>query len=253
MEPFATGPWSRCHRGAAPRGAELPLSGRLCGTESTPPPPPYCCPYPCPYCTLTPSLGQALWDRIKTPAEERAAFPAAHPGTALATLAALETEIARLQARPRPPARPPSLPPSLRPKPAPKAPPRRALSFAAGAVLQEVKRAMMKEIIGDTRVMLREVWGAMCLTEDATKAFAPALEEVFTEEALAAHETHLAACRTKLEGMQPILKMVERREYIRTEEGGHEGAPPRPRALPAGLAQSVWRARMAHLASGLTT
>ena len=81
-----------------------------------------------------------------------------------------------------------------------------------------MKRAMMKEIIGDTRVMLREVWGAMCLTEDATKAFAPALEEVFTEEALAAHETHLAACRTKLEGMQPILKMVERREYIRTEE-----------------------------------
>jgi hypothetical protein len=39
-------------RGAA-RG--LQVLGALTRSPSSPPPPPYCCPYPCPYCTLTPS------------------------------------------------------------------------------------------------------------------------------------------------------------------------------------------------------
>ncbi|KAJ1477277.1 microtubule associated protein-domain-containing protein, partial [Baffinella frigidus] len=120
-----------------------------------------------------------LWERIKTPAEDRERFPLEHPGIAMRTLHTLEAEIARLQ---------------------------------------EVKIAMMKELVLDTRVSLTEVWTAMCMTDDATRNFSPAFTEVFTEEALHLHELHLAACKTKLEAMQPILKLVERREFIRTEE-----------------------------------
>ena len=32
----------------------------------TPPPPPYCCPYPCPYCTLTPPLPTVAPTRVPT-------------------------------------------------------------------------------------------------------------------------------------------------------------------------------------------
>jgi len=133
-----------------------------------------------------------LWERIKTPAEDRERFPLEHPGIAMRTLHTLEAEIARLQ---------------------------------------EVKIAMMKELVLDTRVSLTEVWTAMCMTDDATRNFSPAFTEVFTEEALHLHELHLAACKTKLEAMQPILKLVERREFIRTEEEAMKLAASDPNRL----------------------
>jgi len=47
----------RCPRQATSRRcARRPAAQRARPSRFSPPPPPYCCPYPCPYCTLTPSL-----------------------------------------------------------------------------------------------------------------------------------------------------------------------------------------------------
>jgi hypothetical protein len=43
-------------RAFAPAAAGLRAWERFRNVGGSPPPPPYCCPYPCPYCTLTPSL-----------------------------------------------------------------------------------------------------------------------------------------------------------------------------------------------------
>jgi hypothetical protein len=39
---------------------------------------------------------------------------------------------------------------------------------------------------------------------------------VYTEETLKAHEEHLVACKERLETMQPILKMFDRRAILIT-------------------------------------
>ena len=39
-------------------------------------------------------------------------------------------------------------------------------------------------------------------------------KDVYTDETLKAHEEHLVACKERLETMQPILKMFDRRALI---------------------------------------
>ena len=41
-------------------------------------------------------------------------------------------------------------------------------------------------------------------------------QDVYTDETLRAHEEHLVACKERLETMQPILKMFDRRALITT-------------------------------------
>jgi hypothetical protein len=102
---------------------------------------------------------ERLWERIREPEAARAAGRAAHGGLAPAALEALRAAVGEAEGR---------------------------------------KRGMLRGLVGEAREALERVWGEMRLGPAGRRRFAPAFEEVFTEEALRLHEVlacvRLCAC-----------------------------------------------------------
>ncbi|EKX41278.1 hypothetical protein GUITHDRAFT_142184 [Guillardia theta CCMP2712] len=134
----------------------------------------------------------ALWGRTRAEEAEVEEFKKQHEGITRAILSSMESEIGRLE---------------------------------------EVKRAMMKELIQEVRESIRQVWDEMRLTEDERKSFAPAQQEVFTEQALFVHEEYLAQSRDRLAAMQPIIKLVDRKAFIHQEDEAMKEALADPNRL----------------------
>ena len=92
---------------------------------------------------------ERLWDRVREEEAARAAARAGLGGLTPAALGALRAAVAAAEGR---------------------------------------KRAMMRQLVLEARAALGRLWDEMRLGEAARGRFAPAREEVFTEEALALHE-----------------------------------------------------------------
>jgi len=122
---------------------------------------------------------EALWDRTRVPTEESETFKGSHQDLTLCCLETIEVDIARLE---------------------------------------EVKRAMMKELVGEVREVLSGVWDDMRYNDDDRQFFRHFYEDIYTEETLELHEEHLSACKERLDSMQPILKMFDRRAFILLED-----------------------------------
>eukprot|EP00960_Hanusia_phi_P016159 476323-Hanusia_phi.AAC.1 len=134
----------------------------------------------------------ALWVRTRAEEAEVEEFKKQHEGITQTILSGMESEIARLE---------------------------------------EVKRAMMKELIEEVRESIRQVWDEMRLTEEERTHFAPAQQEIFTEQSLFAHEEYLTLTRERLAAMQPIIKLVDRKAFIHQEDEAMKEALADPNRL----------------------
>uniref|UniRef100_A0A7S1GVU0 Uncharacterized protein n=1 Tax=Hemiselmis andersenii TaxID=464988 RepID=A0A7S1GVU0_HEMAN len=99
------------------------------------------------------------------------------------------------------------------------------------AELTVIKQERMKELVGEVRDSLTEVWDAMRLSDESRRLFQPLFSEVFDDQALQSHEERLSSDKSRLEKMQPLIKMVERREQIRAEETAMIAAQADPNRL----------------------
>eukprot|EP00802_Teleaulax_amphioxeia_P002288 Tamp_02290.p1 GENE.Tamp_02290~~Tamp_02290.p1 ORF type:complete len:764 (+),score=219.23 Tamp_02290:52-2292(+) len=138
------------------------------------------------------SLMATLWERTRVPAEESVAFKNAHQALTLSTLQKIEVQIGHLE---------------------------------------EVKRAMMQELVAEVRVALTAVWEEMRYSDEDKQFFRPFYQELYTEDTLRLHEEHLSACKERLETMQPILKMFDRRGLIMAEDKAMKEALADPNRL----------------------
>ena len=127
-------------------------------------------------------MGQAisvLWTMLRVTEEEQRTFTASIRGLGLDTIRKGELEIARLE---------------------------------------ELKRAMIGQLVRDQRVVIEELW---CKTESSATEresfdvyFRIQDEEQLTSEVLVKHEEYVTSLKAKFRKMQPILDLIAKREAI---------------------------------------
>lgn len=91
--------------------------------------------------------------------------------------------------------------------------------------LHELKNLMRGKLILDARSIIKELWEETNATEEQRKAFEPIHvenQEIFNDELLEQHEKYVIVLQERLEQMQPILRLIERREEIIKERMEYE-------------------------------
>ncbi|KAL3815336.1 hypothetical protein ACHAXA_002120 [Cyclostephanos tholiformis] len=121
----------------------------------------------------------ALWTMLRVTEEEQRMFTASIRGLGMDTIRKGEVEIARLN---------------------------------------ELKKAMIGQLVRDQRVAIEELW---CKTESSESErasfdsyFRIQDEEQLTSEVLVKHEEYVSSLKAKLRKMQPILDLIAKREAI---------------------------------------
>ena len=119
----------------------------------------------------------ALWAQLKVSTEEREAFFATNLGISLQVVAACESELARLQ---------------------------------------QLRADMLKPLIAERRADIAGLWDKMGIAEEEREDFLPfqANEEMFSEELLGEHEAQVAALQTRYEVLEPIYKLINKRQRL---------------------------------------
>jgi protein regulator of cytokinesis 1 len=127
-----------------------------------------------------------LWEKLHVPKEEQNDFAKSIDGLGLDTLEKGEKEIVRLLA---------------------------------------LKEAMMGRLIVDARKQIKALWDETNATEEQMAVFQGMSvqdESLLNDELLSQHEEHIIILEKKLEQMQPILDVIEKREAVIVERMQYE-------------------------------
>jgi protein regulator of cytokinesis 1 len=121
----------------------------------------------------------SLWSLLRVPPDEQRAFTESIRGLGMDTLEKGEIELSRLH---------------------------------------ELKAVMIGKLIREQRRTIEELWESTNATDAEMASFYEYIcvndEDKLTDELLAKHEQYVGALNAKLEKMQPILDLIERREAI---------------------------------------
>ena len=162
-------------------------------TPLTPPPFP---PSPLPQLRGLCEQIHALWSQLKVPEVERKAFFEANRGASVAVVEACEEELDRLQG---------------------------------------MRAEMLKPLILELREEITGMWDKMGTDTSERDAFLPITvdDESFSEELLQEHEAHVTQLAAQYEVLEPIFKLIERRERLLEEKEKHAVSLADPTRLTA--------------------
>jgi hypothetical protein len=126
----------------------------------------------------------ALWSQLKVPEVERKAFFEANRGASVAVVEACEDELDRLRG---------------------------------------MRAEMLKPLILELREEITGMWDKMGTDTSERDAFLPITvdDESFSEELLQEHEAHVTQLAAQYEVLEPIFKLIERRERLLEEKEKH--------------------------------
>jgi len=97
--------------------------------------------------------------------------------------------------------------------------------------LEQMKQQRMKDLIVEARARIKTFWEELHYGEQERRQFQAAFSEVYTDEALEAHEQEIKRLNSCLAHIRPIVKMIEQREAILKEKVEFEASSSDPNRL----------------------